>query len=198
MEFNGYKYKFKFNASHYIDYMHPENVHSHTFHVIFYLENYENEFVAYNQIEKYMKTFLDNYRGKCLNLIYPFDRITPTLENICKEIYKNVKEYCNEVGTDLLKVEISDNSISWYSLSESLLIDSLNETINDYKINDFLQKNPNLQEYLKDSKTISTNSSSILIDNKTNVDNVFKKDKKQLNNFLEIYLNMENQNPYKK
>ncbi len=125
--FQGYKYKFKFNASHFIDLGKPETVHTHTFHIVLYVENRKNIFVSYYEIEKYISSILANYRGKCFNDIFPFNEIIPSLENICNVIYSEIDTYCQSLELDLVKIEISDNSVSWYALSEGLLIDSTND-----------------------------------------------------------------------
>ncbi len=125
--FQGYKYKFKFNASHYINLERPETIHTHTFHIVLFVENRKNIFVSYYEIEKYISSMLSRYRGKCLNEIAPFDKTIPSLENICSVIYDEIDNYCKGLGLDLVKIEISDNSVSWYALSEVLLIDSTND-----------------------------------------------------------------------
>jgi 6-pyruvoyltetrahydropterin/6-carboxytetrahydropterin synthase len=124
--FKGYKYKFKFNASHYLDLEHPESAHSHTFHMVFYIENASDLFVSYNEIEKYISSILNRYRGQCLNNIPSFNEVVPTLENICEVVYEEIDQYCISLGLNLVKIEISDNSVSWYALSEILMIDSIN------------------------------------------------------------------------
>ena len=125
--FQGYKYKFKFNASHYIDLDNPETRHAHTFHCLLFIANRRNIFVSYYEIEKYIASILSDYRGKCLNDIPPFNEVVPSLENMCQVVYNVIDKYCNSLGLDLVKIEISDNSVSWYALEENLLIDSTND-----------------------------------------------------------------------
>lgn len=126
--FKGYKFKFKFNASHYIELENAETVHPHTFHVCFFIENNQGTFVPYEEVEGYIKNLLSQFRGRCLNNVEAFSDTVPTLENICYVIYKEIDNYCLSLGLDLVKVGISDNSISWYSLSELLIIDATNIT----------------------------------------------------------------------
>ena len=128
--FRGYKYKFKFNASHYLNLENPETVHAHTFHIVLYIENRKHIFVSYYEIENYIAFVLSYYRGKCLNEVQPFDEIIPSLENICQVVYDEIDTYCKKRELDLVKIEISDNSISWYALEENLLIDSTNDVYN--------------------------------------------------------------------
>lgn len=128
MVFRGYKFKFKFNASHYISLDDKETEHSHTFHIYFFIENKKELFIPYDEVERYIDNLLSNFKGKCLNNVDMFKDTIPTLENICYAIYQEIDNYCLSLGLNLVKIEISDNSISWYSLSELFLIDSTNNT----------------------------------------------------------------------
>ena len=182
MAFDGYKFKFKFNASHYIDAIRPETIHSHTFHIILYLENDNNNFIVYNEIEKNINKYLDRYRGKCLNFVYPFDKITPTLENLCKEMYQKIENYCNSIGIILDKLSISDNSLLWYSLGNGILIDSLNENITEDIFMNYIKRLKQKYSFIEINKDDDYNSNvfdelecSLKTNNNNNMDNLLQK-----------------------
>lgn len=91
--FSKYKYKFYLNANHaiYID-NNLGKIHSHTWEITLIVKNFNENFMQFNDVENIINEILDKYQNKNINTLEPFDKINPTLENICKyfnDIFKN-------------------------------------------------------------------------------------------------------------
>lgn len=91
-----YKYKFYLNANHAI-YINNNlgDLHSHTWEMILNVTSFNMNFIQFNDIEKHINTVLDKYQNQNINVVEPFNKINPTLENICK--------YFNEEFISILK-----------------------------------------------------------------------------------------------
>lgn len=115
MEFKGYIYKFKLNASHSVLINNVRgNVHSHTFIIIMHIKIASGDFVLYNDVEKVIIDYLKKYEEKELNKIEPFDKIEPTLENIGNFLFDEIQKILSESSIELTKLEISETPARVY------------------------------------------------------------------------------------
>lgn len=126
MGFRGYKYRFDLNAIHNI--VNPDthvwqNVHSHTLIINLYLEKHCKEFVLFDEIEQEIDTYFDQYDGKVLNEVAPFDYIVPTIEEMGKVFYENIKEIVERKNFSLIKLEISETPSRVFIVNEGLTSD---------------------------------------------------------------------------
>lgn len=122
MEFKVYKISYYLNAQHSFD-NEKKNIHSHTFHISLYLEDCkEDEFIDFQDVERLINRYIDQYNGKYLNAISPFDHLIPTIENISSVFYEDLKVMMLEKGYDLIKIDISENPLRIYSISDRLYL----------------------------------------------------------------------------
>lgn len=115
MKFQGYKYKFKINISHSVLINNRRgNVHSHTFEISLFIKIINNDFALYDDVEKIVQEFLNIYNKKELNLINPFDKIEPTIENIGDFLYTRLKRILRNNNMTLVKLEINETPARVY------------------------------------------------------------------------------------
>ena len=132
-----YKYSFNLNASH--SFKNGINIHSHTFKITLFIELMDEE-VSFNEYEKMVNDYLELYRGKYLNNIDPFNKISPTLENMAKVFYDKINEILLDCSLDLRKLEIGDGYTVSTSLGEILISGSNNRIISDAKFSFYKEK----------------------------------------------------------
>lgn len=119
MKFRGYKYTFRFNASHNTS-TKTVSVHNHTFEMSLYImsDETENDIIIYKNTEAPVEEFLSDFRDKLLNEVAPFDKILPTLENFADYAYEKLSETISARGSVLAKLEFSDSPSSIYCVSD--------------------------------------------------------------------------------
>lgn len=115
MKFKGYNYKFKLNISHSVlIYNKMGKVHFHTFEISIFLRMLNNKFIIYNKAEQIIKKVLDKYSDKQLNMIEPFDKLDPTIENIGDVLYSKLKEVLENNSMELVRLEMSETPARTY------------------------------------------------------------------------------------
>lgn len=130
MKFEGYRYKFEVNAYHSVLINNKRgNVHPHTFEISLFIKINDNNFLLYNDVEKIVEKFLDNYREKEINLIKPFDKLEPSIENIGDVLFTNLKQILSDNNIELIKLEISENPTRVYIANHDSKNDGYKEKI---------------------------------------------------------------------
>lgn len=127
------QYKFYLNASHAIkigDSM--GDIHSHSWEIVIDVLNVNNDFIQFNNIEKIITDIFDIYQKKVINDIEPFNKLNPTLENICLYFMKLIKRRLEPIGFKLLTIEISETPSRSYIINISDTIDK--DVINEENI----------------------------------------------------------------
>lgn len=116
--FRQYKYKFYLNANHSIMINGNQGqVHPHTWELAINIAQLNQDFQEFSNIEKCIEALLEPYQDKYLNEVAPFDRINPTLENIC-DFFKDVfEEELIRLDYILLTIEISETPTRSYILN---------------------------------------------------------------------------------
>ncbi|ALU36824.1 6-pyruvoyl-tetrahydropterin synthase-related protein [Clostridium autoethanogenum] len=115
MKFQGYKYKFKINISHSVLINNRRgNLHSHTFEISLFIKIINDDFALYDDVEKIVQEFLNIYDEKELNLIKPFDKIEPTIENVGDFLYVRLKGILKNNNMILIRLEISETPARVY------------------------------------------------------------------------------------
>ena len=133
MKFEGYKYKFRLNVSHGLNSGTTKD-HHHTMEITLYIEDRKKDFESYEEIEKIVDRYLKKYSGKYLNETLPFNEIDPTIENIGKEFYKEIKSIANNNSYNLRALEISEIPTRVYVVSELLNGSTLGTTLREKKL----------------------------------------------------------------
>lgn len=122
MEFNAYKLSYYLNAQHSFDNQRC-SMHSHTFVISLYLEDQrKNDFIDFHLADSLVNYYLGQFRGQYLNEIAPFDKMIPTIENLGSVFYEHLKDNLREYGYDLIQIDISENPIRVYSISDRLYL----------------------------------------------------------------------------
>ncbi|MCR3760338.1 6-carboxytetrahydropterin synthase [Clostridium felsineum] len=129
MHYDEYKFKFYLNASHsiYINGVLGEE-HPHTWEIIIYTIKLEEDFIIFNDVEKYVEDYIKKYQDLYINEVEPFTTLNPTLENICKFFKEKFRVLLLDAGWILLSIEISETP------TRSYIIDLSREFENNYEI----------------------------------------------------------------
>ncbi|URZ04264.1 6-carboxytetrahydropterin synthase [Clostridium felsineum] len=129
MHYDEYKFKFYLNASHsiYINGVLGEE-HPHTWEIIIYTIKLEEDFIIFNDVEKYVEDYIKKYQDLYINEVEPFTTLNPTLENICKFFKEKLRVLLLDAGWILLTIEISETP------TRSYIIDLSREFENNYEI----------------------------------------------------------------
>lgn len=118
MQYDQFRFKFYFNASHAI-YLRGRlgEKHPHTWELILHTAKISDNFVPFNEIEKMIEDFLSQYQDVFINTIQPFTTINPTLENICTFFKGKIQQMLYDKGWLLLSIELSETPTRAYVIS---------------------------------------------------------------------------------
>lgn len=114
-----YRFKFYFNARHSVTFNGVTSaIHPHTWEVsvLFYSE--ESQTVNFSEFEKEFENYFLNYEGKYMNDLRDFKNINPTMENISKIMFVDIKSIVNLRGMSIGRIEISENPTRSYIIEE--------------------------------------------------------------------------------
>lgn len=126
MEFKAYKLTYYLNAQHSMNY-NRDNAHGHTFIISLYLDDLsKKEFLNFSQMDEMVNGLFGRYSGKYLNGEEPFTELTPTIENMGSVFYEHLKAVLSEQGYDLIQIDICENPLRVYSISDRLYLGSNN------------------------------------------------------------------------
>lgn len=107
---NEFEFKLYLNAKHAVMFNNNvSGIHNHTFEIVVKLTETDEELNQFNKVEKIINDYLKKYEGKVLNDIYPFTRINPTSENMCRVFYEEIDK--------LIEVSEFKDSYDIYSTS---------------------------------------------------------------------------------
>lgn len=110
-----YKFKFYLNARHSVTFNgRTSNIHPHTWEVAVYFGSGAGDIVNFTEFEKALEKLFLNFEGKYLNELLPFFGMEPTMENIGKVLYTEIKTLIDNKSLYFKKVEISENPTRTY------------------------------------------------------------------------------------
>lgn len=127
MPFSGYKLQFELNAKHRNIKNTNAASHPHTFTIALYLKKLGEELVLYEDMERDISLWLQQFQGKDLNETQLFRNGEATLEAIGETFYRVLKETVGPKGYELVRLDINENPVRTYSVSEKPLDNSVNE-----------------------------------------------------------------------
>ncbi|HEX3026507.1 MAG TPA: 6-pyruvoyl-tetrahydropterin synthase-related protein [Clostridia bacterium] len=127
LPFVGYKLQFELNARHHNIKNADAAPHPHTFTISLYLKKTGEEFVLYTDIETDITDWLQQYQGKDLDGTELFSDRDETLETIGERFYSVLKERVRPKGYELVRLDIYENPVRTYSVSEKPVDGSINE-----------------------------------------------------------------------
>ena len=125
--FRGYKLKFEFNAAHSNVENNVENAHFHTFTIVLYLNDTNEEMDYFFDIEKNINQWLAPYQDSYLHETELFTGKSTTLESIGETFYELWSAKLKELQFDLVRLDIFENPIRMYSVSDRILDADVNE-----------------------------------------------------------------------
>jgi 6-pyruvoyltetrahydropterin/6-carboxytetrahydropterin synthase len=110
-----YKFKFYLNARHSVVFDgRVSNIHPHTWEVAVTFGLETTETINFTLFEKELENYFLNYEGKYLNELPAFNNINPTMENIGKILYEDIKGLINNKNMYFRVLEISENPTRTY------------------------------------------------------------------------------------
>ncbi|WP_432666248.1 6-carboxytetrahydropterin synthase [Wukongibacter baidiensis] len=110
-----YRFKFYINARHSVIFDDKaSNIHPHTWEIAISFGSRTTEIVNFSQFEKELDKYFANYEGKYLNELEEFMDVNPTMENIGKILYKDIKKLLDKKDLYFKTVEISENPTRTY------------------------------------------------------------------------------------
>lgn len=127
MSFKGYKLKFKLHAAHSNMAGDLRNIHYHTFTLALYLKNVNEETDFFMGLEKEIEEWLAPYQNKELPRTDLFFGKSTSLESIGDVFFEDWKERVAKINYDLVRLDIYENPVRTYSVSDRLLDGEVNE-----------------------------------------------------------------------
>lgn len=142
MKYNQYRFKFYLNAAHSI-FLNGVlgDKHPHTWEITINTIKINDSFVIFNDVEKKIDKYLQGFQDIYLNDTEPFNKINPTLENICVYFKETLGKLLSKNGWVLLSIEISETP------TRSYIIDVGDEV----KYESAYEDNTSQMKYLKDA-----------------------------------------------
>jgi len=123
--FQYYVYKYYFNAEHSFRNQ-REKAHSHTFTVVLYIGGIEKgQDIPFFEMDAIVKAYFTNFRGQYLNAMPEFAGKEPNIENMGDVFYEALWERLKEVGLALYQLDISENPLCVYQVSDRILLPTM-------------------------------------------------------------------------
>ncbi len=118
MRYSQYKFNFYLNASHAI-YINGAlgDSHPHTWEIVIKIIKSQKEFIMFNEVEKKIEEFLNQFQNKFINDFQPFDTTNPTLENITAYLLERLDGILVPLGWVIFYIEIGETPTRSYIIS---------------------------------------------------------------------------------
>ncbi len=121
MSVQGYILRFKLNAARSTMFKtSEEGAYYHMIELTLFIKDQTKSFIPYEEIETKVRNYLNNYSGKLLNDVPPFDRLEPTLENIARYFFDQLKIILYSIDFILYQLEIREKSTRIFSIYEQI------------------------------------------------------------------------------
>lgn len=112
-----YRFKFYLNARHSVTLEgKTSNIHPHTWEVVILFGAETSDTINFSRFERSLTEYFQNYEGKYLNELKAFSGINPSMENIGKVLYTDIKELMSGGSLNFKRLEISENPTRTYIL----------------------------------------------------------------------------------
>jgi 6-pyruvoyltetrahydropterin/6-carboxytetrahydropterin synthase len=110
-----YRFRFYLNARHSVTFDGKiSNIHPHTWEVAVTFGSNISDTVNFTMFEGILEEYFEDYEGKYLNEHKAFVNISPTMENMGKVFYNDIKELVNHRNLHFDRLEISENPTRTY------------------------------------------------------------------------------------
>lgn len=118
MIYRQYKYKFYLNLNHSIRIRERMGeIHPHTWEITTDIMSRADEFTQFSNIEKKINLLFEKYQDRYINEIHPFNRINPTIENVCEYFFGLIQGELLDSGWILLMIEMSETPSRSYMIN---------------------------------------------------------------------------------
>lgn len=139
-----YKHKYYFNAGHSPD-GDREKQHSHTFQVVLYVSIGDAEGQhLFGDLEQSVREYLNGYEGRYLNEMDQFRGRGTNIEDIGEVFYTDLLEQMKEKGFRLYQLEISENPLCVYIISNKIMLHTRSDRESRQEIEDILSQKKKL------------------------------------------------------
>ena len=118
--------EYRFNASHSISGA-RENEHVHTF-TLTAVAGYADS-TKEQETDEVLKAFVKKFENRYLNELEYFEGAYPSIEEMGDRFYETLHDELAGRGIDLMSIEISDNPMTSYSVSDRIMGTCLNDNI---------------------------------------------------------------------
>ena len=114
-----YRFKFYLNALHSVKFAGKVSaIHPHTWEISILFRSRQEETVNFSSFETELESYFLKFEGKFLNELVVFKGIIPTMENIGKILFEDVKKLINDRDLDFKTFEISENPARTYIIED--------------------------------------------------------------------------------
>lgn len=165
VELREYKFLYRLNISHSFN-MNNINKgrHSHTIDICLYFKEKANssqtgkkeEFSSYSDIELVIEEYFQEYNGRFINEISPFNTEMPTVERMGEFFYEEISREFQTKELSLVRMEISETPARIYVVSDFLMTGKIvkESTRNEVKIASYIEQTTKyLDFYIKNADT---------------------------------------------
>lgn len=116
-----YVCRYYINALHSTDNI-QKNAHQHTFSFALFIEATQKDgLVPFHEIDHTARSYLSQYKDEYLNSMPQFRGIYPSIEWIGEVIFDHLYLIFLEKGWNFLRLEISENPLKMYIISDKIL-----------------------------------------------------------------------------
>lgn len=99
-----------------------KNAHQHTFTFSLSIEaNQQGGLVPFSEIDHTIRGYLSQYKGEYLNSMPQFRGIYPSIEWVGEVIFEHICLILRERGWNCLQLEVSENPLKMYIISDRIL-----------------------------------------------------------------------------
>ena len=122
-----YQYKFYINANHYVEIQGKKGApHPHCFELAIEIVSLEKtvEVASFTSIEKVIENIIEPYQDKLINEIAPFDKVSPTVENMCIIFKTVIDKELLKLGWKLLAISLSETPSRSFVITVEQTFDS--------------------------------------------------------------------------
>lgn len=85
------------------------NQHSHTWELTLTIKDFNEKFMQFNELKNWLNPIMSPYEKKFMNDVEPFNKINPTLENVCKYFNENFFEILKSHNMFLEKLRMCES-----------------------------------------------------------------------------------------
>ncbi|MCR5061396.1 MAG: 6-carboxytetrahydropterin synthase [Saccharofermentans sp.] len=130
------KLEYRFNASHSISGA-RENEHVHTF-TMTATAGYEDDSKE-QETDEVLRDFVKGFENRYLNDLEYFEGAYPSIEEMGDRFYETLHDELMSKGIKLMSIEISDNPMTSYSVSDRIMGTCLNDNVSTKNYNMLLK-----------------------------------------------------------